>query len=156
MSDLGGQIQQVLLRSLKYGVRDSIGPAVAASMNLEQIHDLLYENMLYALTAELLAEKIEGQEIRQTARVLQDFTVPDGRLQRWKERHWERWWCRWSCLGRQVRYIHEERRTEVSLTVAVEDYATFPRSSYVPPPGGVLGAVVFKRLINSEVTQKEL
>lgn len=150
------QVQEILLRALRYSVREAIGPAVSESMSLERLHDFMHENMVYALTAELLAEKIEGQEIRQTARVRQEFTVPDGRLQRWKERHWERRWCRWSCFGRAVRYIHEERRTEVALVVAVEDYATFPRSSYIPPPSSALGAVVFKRLINSEVTQKEL
>lgn len=151
----GFKVEQIILERLKFEVREALGPAVLESISLERFHDMLREDMVLRLTAELLAERIESEQIVRTETVMHDFTALDGPFQRWKERHAASWWLFWFVKLRPLRFIAETKLSKVELRVSVDDYATFPKMALAPPPPE-WGPVVFKRIVRADTYTKEL
>jgi hypothetical protein len=141
--------EEILLEQLKFGVQRRIGYGAAQSLNLEMIKEVITDQMIFSLTAEMLAERIGGEQIRKHERVQHVFTPIDGPFQRWKDRHKTSWWLRWFVRWRPVCRLYEELITNVTLQVDVKDYATFPEHTVAYPPQ--LGPVKFRRIANSQI-----
>lgn len=150
------QVETVALQMLKVKLIDTeLGAFIQDHLALRRVApwealDGLLEDAAVELSSKVLAEQIGGERIAKSETVEHTFIVIDGSFQRWKERHKESWWLGWLVRRRPVRHIVRSVQQEVTLTVDVTDYATFPRANYREPPD-VFGAPVFRRMISSRI-----
>lgn len=116
-----------ILEKLRYAVRMD-----ASGVQLREVDawwDHLFDRMAYRLTADVLAEKLVGDEYHISTQ------EPATWWQMWKRDHAPAWLVRrWPVLHRPIRYV-------VSLT----RYGTYPKSQIQYP---ALGPVVLREQVN--------
>lgn len=138
MMPIESMFTQVHIERLRVGVRQRISRQVAESMRLETFQDMITNDLVAAMMAELLAERLPPEHVDHTI----TFDAP--RFATWREHfratYRERWWGRLLRL-RAPRYIDEP----ISHTVRVDvrSHWTYPQATTVLP-GRDFGHVVLR------------
>lgn len=136
----------VTLEHLRYAVQQSIGPAVAESLTLDERRSVILDGLMYRLEAGVLAEELPPLKVADAQR----FTVPrfTSPWQHFKARYRDRWWM-WALRDfgfmRTIRYVDEPHTH--TAEVDVRTHWTYPRSNTVLP-GDRFGHPVLKAQAN--------
>lgn len=145
---------QQVINVLQMQLRE-YGPAVANSMDLrvsQHQWETFIDAVAYDVRFELQAQRLGGERIQRSTTVKYEFKALDGPFQRWKRDHQQAWWLRWFVRWRPLVYIRQPFEREVTLVVDVDDYATFPESSFIPMPER-FGPPVLKRITIDRIVQ---
>jgi hypothetical protein len=131
------------LDRLKAGVTTRVGAAVAESMRLESWQDQVYGDLMYGLTAHVLAETLPPVEVTQT----EVFTLETPvnwfehlklTCYRWRQHRKGRLsdpFCQvLAWLERRWPARLEATSRKCALTVNLERYRTYPKANIVLPP----------------------
>lgn len=131
ISPVGPSIETLRLERRRYGVSDSVGISVLQSIRFaKEFEQDIFERMVYKLEAEVLAEKLPPETINESRIAVWDF--PRSSWQHFKLEHSESWWLGWLVRRRPVQcQVHDK---QVTLTVNLERYRTFPQANVNYPP----------------------
>lgn len=128
----------VTLERMKVAGRKHIGAFTMHSLELSRFQNDLADELIYALTAEVLAEKLPPAS--ETSTTIVRFDVPATWFQHLKQSLYG--WRRKSFRTRGLRFWLERRfpvryetlTRRVTLTVSLERYRTYPKANIVLPP----------------------
>ncbi len=154
----------VLLERVRATVRADLGPAVADTVRLVKILDL----MVHELSVDVLSDRLPPAEIHHTVRAKQtvtvDGTVTYDRFATWwdhyKATYRGRWWMRWRRWNvRTVKEAHpytvtRDIRCKHHVTVDLERYRTYPHATVALPEsfGAPVRAYSYGLRVGSEWT----
>ena len=126
----------VTLERLRLASHAEVPAAIAHSMEISQFKDVIFDRLVYKLSAEVLAEKLPPAEVTERTSV----SFPSSSWQLFKEEHAESWWLGWLVRRRPVR----RKAHPVALTVGFDRYRTFPECNYVFPKdlGGYVNVAI--------------
>ena len=131
MSPIGPSFKTLLLERRTHALSMELGSFTRDSMELQQ-REAHYQadRMLCRLTADVLTEKLPPETINESRIAVWNF--PRSSWQHFKLEHSESWWLGWLVRRRPVQYaVHDK---QVTLTVDLERYRTFPQANIAYPP----------------------
>lgn len=114
----------LILDKLRVAATMAITHEVSASVasSLEVVIDHQIDRTVYALTAQVLGQRVDRQTANGTATAY--FEYPATWWQHWKRDHQRAWYARWLVRRWPVRFAQTQRLATVS--VDIERYRTFP------------------------------
>ena len=127
VSPIGPSLKTFTLERRRYGLTMDLGSFTRDSMEFQQREA---DRMVYKLSADVLAEKLPPETINESRIAVWNF--PRSSWQHFKLEHSESWWLGWLVRRRPVQYaVHDK---QVTLTVNLERYRTFPQANIAYPP----------------------
>lgn len=123
-------METVRLDRIKVAAQTVLSPSVASSLSMEQVQDDVWGSLIYRLKGYVLAETLPPAF--ETAKHTVDFKRPASWWQAWKDEHRGAWYARWLVRRRPPRWVEEP--VEVTLTVDLQRYRTYPEATYQLPP----------------------
>ena len=139
----GESYTQLTLTQLKVGVREMVSPFVAESMRLDVMRDEVTRNLIYGLSAYVLADQLPPETLTREQWVT--FEHAANWREQWKAEHAERWYGRLILRWWPVKPLTVERR-KVTATWDLARYRTFPKAGIAYPDR--LGSPVCLAIMN--------
>jgi len=138
----------VTLERLKVGFQQRVGASVADSIQLSRWEDKIYGDLMYGLTAYVLAERLPP--VTEQASKTVEFQAPAKWFQHLKQtlyRLGRKSWHRRSWLERHWPVRMKTHAQVVTLSVDLQRYRTYPEANVVLPKG-------YGRAINVAITNR--
>ena len=127
VSPIGPSLETFTLERRRYALSMELGSYTRDSMEFNQRR--LVDRMVHQFAAEVLAEKLPPETINESRIAVWNF--PRSWWQHFKLEHSESWWLGWLVRRRPVQYaVHDK---QVTLTVNLERYRTFPQANIAYP-----------------------
>ncbi len=127
MSPIGPSLKTLSLERRRYDLTMELGSYTRDSMEFQQRR--LVDRMVQKLAAEVLGERLPPETINESRIAIWDF--PRSSWQHFKLEHSGSWWLGWLVRWRPVQY--EAHDKQVTLTVNLERYRTFPQADISYP-----------------------
>jgi hypothetical protein len=149
------EVQRILLDRVRVATRRSLSPSVAESVELRTWQDDLFGGMVYEIRAHVLAEKLPPEQVTKSTTIedtqVVNYPTPATWWDHWKVDHADRWWAGWFARrfppAIEARAKTVEFKRDVTLTVDLQRYRSYPEATFVPPPN--LGAPVAIHTLNA-------
>ena len=141
----GPSFDTVTLERLKVGTQRHTGATVAQSIELRRYEDKIVGDLVYELTAYVLAEKLP--RVEESSSKSYFYEIPASWFQHLKQTIYR--WRRLSWLERRWPARYETHERKATLTVNLERYRTYPKADVVLPPSQ------FGQPVHVAVTRKD-
>jgi hypothetical protein len=134
-------LDRVVLDRLKVSVCQHISPSIAETVEIRTWTERLTEDLVYELRAHVLAQRLPTEQVTESTTIegseTVTWTIPATWWDHWKADHAESWWAGWFVRLRPPRTAEHSKTMgysrDVTLTVDLRRYRTFPEADYVPP-----------------------
>lgn len=113
---------------LKVGVTNAVSAELAASLKFETLRDEVCDQIIYRLTAQVLADQLPPERVERSSSAT--FDVPASWWQAWKAEHpglWRGW------LRRRWPALTAEHTRTMTLSVDLRRYRVYPEQTAVLP-----------------------